>query len=171
MQRQFMLNDQYNPPLIDFKGRYLYQYIEPSVLPNMYVDLTLERTDKILAINAKCADLIENHFYSYAEGQLLRYKFDIYHQMQISSLGAYATQHKLLNITPPIEISWKDASIDGPCHVFTDDQMIKLASDAAVHYRWCKTTSDNLVANAQACTTLEEINAIVFPEEPAPAQS
>lgn len=123
---------------------------------------------KITQINATADEKINNGYYSYAEGatnadntvKALLYKSDISHQLDM--LGEL-TQAQTGN-----ECTWKDASIIGSCHVVTAAVVQQLYKEMVDHIKWCKTTADKLCGEVMAATTVDAVNAITFPDEPAP---
>jgi hypothetical protein len=127
-------------------------------------------------INQQCGQKIDGGFYSYAEGEknadgtykMLLYKSDANHREQLGLLYNLVQFHTQ-GLFTSLSCTWKDASLENePCHAVTDACITQLFAEMGQHLLWCKLTSDALIEQIAAATTVDVFKAIVFTDEPAP---
>ena len=167
-------NDEYEKYMGSFK-RYK---IDPETGNEVEVDLTPSlgevKTNKKSLIDSECADKINAGFHSAVEQlkdssgnvQKLLYKCDLTHQIDFAYyINTLIPAHNK-GLMTDVPCTWKDASIEGPCHAITDSMAMFLYTEMGLHVQWCRTAADVLKAQVNAATTVDEVNAVAFSDEP-----
>lgn len=132
------------------------------------------QSNKKELIDYICSGKINAGFYSAVEQlkdssgnvQKLLYKCDITHQIDFAYyINTLIPAHKQ-GLMTDTSCMWKDASIEGPCHSISDKTAMFLYTEMGLHVQWCRTAADDLKAQVNAATTVDEVNAVAFSDEP-----
>lgn len=144
---------------INEEGKEYGDYTIVKTAEEVYQDtFELAKQNKINELSQKCNETIINGFYSDADGIKKLYDFELENQVNLST-KAYQLQISQLAGQPIATVSYYAKG--ETCHDYTSEQFLKLALDGET---W-KTTNivkykDVLKPKVEACTTVEEVNAI-----------
>ena len=137
-------------------------------------DISDAQTIKKFSIDSECSSRINAGYYSEVEQtkdpsgtiQKLLYKSDMTHQINFAYyINTLIPAHNK-GLMTDVPCTWKDASIEGPCHAITDSMAMFLYTEMGLHVQWCRTAADDLKAQVNAATTVDEVNAVAFSDEP-----
>jgi hypothetical protein len=133
------------------------------------VDLETLKQDKINKLSNACNNAIVNGFYSDADGTKKLYDFELENQVNMAT-KAYQIQLAQLAGQTPSNISYYAKG--GECHEYTPAQFLQLAQDGETWKTGCITKyKDVLKPKVMACTTKEEIEAIIWESDASATQT
>lgn len=147
--------DEQKAIIAEFKKKY------PEGKPKV-VDLDMLKAIKIKEISDACNKTITTEFFSDVDGTLKNYDFELENQVNMAEMAGELKDAKRdgLDITNyPVSYYAKGES----CHNYTAEQFLTLtAQGKAFKLANVQQYKDNLKLKAEACTTEEELNDIVW---------
>lgn len=150
--------------------------LNPATLEDVLIvpDFSESVQQKKNQIDSDCANKINAGFYSAVEQskdssgviQKLLYKCDLTHQLNFGYyINTLIPAHKQGTMTS-VSCTWKDASVEGPCHPISDTIAQFLYTLMGLHVQWCRTTADSLKDQVNNAKTIDDVSSISFPDEP-----